>query len=931
MGFGYNSKWLQTRIFTKTSLFRSQKDFCKCHKFGTFKTRSKKFIRKRCCRNCAKNTYSDRFLQHTFLSRKEKREVETRYKFTTTEPVSQETTLQNGYNDQGLKSSQERRLGLFSRFTRCLFTCTNLSKTSKIPKVCNRRNSVSVQSTMFRSNKLTSGIYKDSLSGGSTPEKTRDKISSIPRRLAYSRSTKIRTCKKSRYNHHSPYFSRFYNKHRKVRFNANTNNNIYRRIIQTRSRTSVSNSRENQKFENNNNSVNERSDISKTLFESSGLNSIMPRIDSQQSSVHETNSNALVTSLETLQNESRISNPMYTRAESSSSMVVVSSKYNERAVSISGVNKCNNHNRCLNDRLGGTFRDTNSTGPVVDKSIGITQSHKQSGVGSSIPNSQTFPSYLNKQTCTNSFRQYNSSTVHKQTRGDKIDSALQSDVESLEYGFDKQNCNQSSPHCGGKKYSSRSTKQDQSETNRMVSEQGNIEQNFSGMGVTNNRPFCLGSESQVSSVLCLGSRSNSTDTGCSINRMGQDVCLCLPTSIFNSESVATHDRLSMRNDSDSSLLAKTMVVSTVNTVTDSTTPSITSMGKSIRTRSGKIKNISSKSRDIQPDCMANIDKQFETKGFSENTRKLLSASWRAGTHKDYKCKFRQFSSWCDQRKIDPYVATLEECANFLASLFDKGLKYRTIAGYRSMLSSVLAPVDKTPVGQHPYIIRLLKGVFNSRPPERKLLPEWDLPLVLDMFKKPPFAPMKFASLKHLTWKTAFLIAITSFRRCSDLQSLKLGEGSVNIQEKGVTFLRHGLAKQDRANHDNSKIFIPAFPESKLLDPKRTLYMYLKRTDKLRQNGEKQEFKLFLSTNKPHKPVTAQTISHWIVKTIKMAYKQNKKQIGKVRGHSTRSVGPSWALFKGASMKNVLDSADWAKSTTFTKFYLKDVNVNFLNL
>ncbi|CAC5396327.1 unnamed protein product [Mytilus coruscus] len=235
--------------------------------------------------------------------------------------------------------------------------------------------------------------------------------------------------------------------------------------------------------------------------------------------------------------------------------------------------------------------------------------------------------------------------------------------------------------------------------------------------------------------------------------------------------------------------------------------------------------------------MANIDKQFETKGFSENTRKLLSASWRAGTHKDYKCKFRQFSSWCDQRKIDPYVATLEECANFLASLFDKGLKYRTIAGYGSMLSSVLAPVDKTPVEQHPYIIRLLRGVFYSRPPERRLLPEWDLPLVLDMFKKPPFALMKFASLKHLTWKTAFLIAITSFRRCSDLQTLKLGEGSVNIQEKGVTFLRHGLAKQDRANHDNSKIFIPAFPESKLLDHKRTLYMYLKRTDKLRQNGK----------------------------------------------------------------------------------------------
>ena len=43
-----------------------------------------------------------------------------------------------------------------------------------------------------------------------------------------------------------------------------------------------------------------------------------------------------------------------------------------------------------------------------------------------------------------------------------------------------------------------------------------------------------------------------------------------------------------------------------------------------------------------------------------------------------------------------------------------------------MLSSVLPPIDKVPIGQHPYIIRLLKGVFNSRPPKVKLLPDWDL-------------------------------------------------------------------------------------------------------------------------------------------------------------------------------------------------------------
>jgi hypothetical protein len=46
-----------------------------------------------------------------------------------------------------------------------------------------------------------------------------------------------------------------------------------------------------------------------------------------------------------------------------------------------------------------------------------------------------------------------------------------------------------------------------------------------------------------------------------------------------------------------------------------------------------------------------------------------------------------------------------------------------------MLSAVLPTVDNFPIGQHPHIIRLIKGVSNSRPPVKKLLPDkrlnWD--------------------------------------------------------------------------------------------------------------------------------------------------------------------------------------------------------------
>lgn len=44
----------------------------------------------------------------------------------------------------------------------------------------------------------------------------------------------------------------------------------------------------------------------------------------------------------------------------------------------------------------------------------------------------------------------------------------------------------------------------------------------------------------------------------------------------------------------------------------------------------------------------------------------------------------------------------------------------------------------------------------------------------------------------------------------------------------------------------------------------------------------------------------------------MAYDDNIK----VRDHLTRPIGPSWALFNGASMSAILNSADWKSESSF---------------
>lgn len=153
------------------------------------------------------------------------------------------------------------------------------------------------------------------------------------------------------------------------------------------------------------------------------------------------------------------------------------------------------------------------------------------------------------------------------------------------------------------------------------------------------------------------------------------------------------------------------------------------------------------------------------------------------------------------------------------------------------------------------------------------------------------------------------------------KALRLGEGAVSVHSKGLTFVRQGLSKQDRQGHSKSTVFIPAYKENKHLDPKRALSVYLKKTEEFRKKGNKDETALFFTINSPHDKASVRTLGSYIVNTIQEAYADKTK---KVKAHSTRSLGPSWVLFNGASIKSVLEATDWSKETTVVKLYLRNV-------
>ena len=146
----------------------------------------------------------------------------------------------------------------------------------------------------------------------------------------------------------------------------------------------------------------------------------------------------------------------------------------------------------------------------------------------------------------------------------------------------------------------------------------------------------------------------------------------------------------------------------------------------------------------------------ESFSVSQSAQRLVEASWRGSTEKRYGGAWRQWLSWCNKRTIPATSPSLSDVLDYLASLFDKGAQYRTINLHRSALSATLRPIEGFCVGQHPLVCRLLKGVFNSRPPRPKLSPTWSVQDVLETISS--WSPASRLDFKQLSLKTCMLVA-----------------------------------------------------------------------------------------------------------------------------------------------------------------------------
>ncbi|XP_034264110.1 uncharacterized protein LOC117660141 [Pantherophis guttatus] len=141
--------------------------------------------------------------------------------------------------------------------------------------------------------------------------------------------------------------------------------------------------------------------------------------------------------------------------------------------------------------------------------------------------------------------------------------------------------------------------------------------------------------------------------------------------------------------------------------------------------------------------------------------RTMQAARRPSTTRIYEATWNRFAGWCASRQLSPTSASLVEVLEFLQDGLDMGLSTNTLQRQVAALGTVLTFRKWGSLANHPRVKIFLRGAANLKLPPLHRYPTWDLAKVLQALTKAPFEPLRETSLRLLSCKVAFLVAVTS--------------------------------------------------------------------------------------------------------------------------------------------------------------------------
>ena len=164
---------------------------------------------------------------------------------------------------------------------------------------------------------------------------------------------------------------------------------------------------------------------------------------------------------------------------------------------------------------------------------------------------------------------------------------------------------------------------------------------------------------------------------------------------------------------------------------------------------------------------------------AEPVIELAKRPQRLSTSNTYSGQWENFVTFCRDRDWKPFEVSESDIAEYLLTIFNKGCMPSTVKVHRAAVLSVLKHVNPS-LCESVLIGDLMSRLEIERPRNTRTLPKFDIDLVLRQLLRPPFVDHTMSDtripLTILTYKTAFLLALATGARSSEVHAFTRSQG-----------------------------------------------------------------------------------------------------------------------------------------------------------
>ena len=321
-------------------------------------------------------------------------------------------------------------------------------------------------------------------------------------------------------------------------------------------------------------------------------------------------------------------------------------------------------------------------------------------------------------------------------------------------------------------------------------------------------------------------------------------------------------------------------------------------------------SVPQKTSPVRSSRVALIRDILKQHNFPDTVVDMAADPVRDSSSNVYNPQWKAFAKWANDKGIQFKDLSYVTLAEYLVHLFTENKQVNTIEVHRSSIASVLKMLNPPTALQENTIHNIIHRMSILHPRTLEVLPRWHLSAVLKGLMKPPFAingSNRNLSLELLSYKTAFLVALATGARGSELVALSRAPHNLDFKtldsgakQVSIRMVPKFIPKNQRPKLIPKPLGFPGiahlFPKDleRLLCPVRVQGLYLIGSEE--RSKEDSQQKLFLHFSLDTQLFTTH-FWRWVAETIRLTYENSSESdLPKIRAHDVRVVAASIAYY-----------------------------------